>query len=293
MTWIKKNRIDAATGTSVVLSAAVGIVGNVLVSSPKLSIVAVLLTLIVSLAGLEIARRRLGDPGACDIEEDVRPADRTLPDNSGLVTLPKYVFAPVRSNFRNAKIALGGSVNQSTSVTNIDRSSRGATVGSILPLGVGIVIGAGVIWFANMFHSPPAKSITSGPAPMTTTASSATQTKLVNRTTLITGSPVNLDSTAAGRIGPDLVYTMGIGLQTINGTAIAAVHTRGNVDCSSLEFDNLWVNQIDALTMRTGSAYCLRFTTEKFSVLTIEHFGDPGNHPTGIEISWETDSDVG
>jgi hypothetical protein len=58
MHWLSANRVDLATAVSVLLSAAVGIVGNAIVGTWAWALIATLVVLIVCLTGLEIVRRR-------------------------------------------------------------------------------------------------------------------------------------------------------------------------------------------------------------------------------------------
>ncbi|SFR29144.1 Protein of unknown function [Lentzea waywayandensis] len=116
----------------------------------------------------------------------------------------------------------------------------------------------------------------------TATPSSVAPSDLVHRTALVTGTRFDLDK--VGDV-PDFVYTMGFGIQTLNGTVIMPTDAQSLSGCSSTQGE-LWRTSVDTADIRTGATYCLRFPSKVFGLLTMDSYGDPGAQPTGIEISW-------
>jgi hypothetical protein len=133
MPWLRKNRIDLATGSSVLLAALVGIVGNIVIDNVSWTVGCALAVLVVAQIGLEIARHRW---------------DQVQADPSH----------PVRDAPSRPTVGHGASLTGSGTQTIVDGHlvqivSGG---GSALSLLVAAIVGAGLLYAGHWMNATPA-----------------------------------------------------------------------------------------------------------------------------------------
>ena len=133
MPWLRKNRIDLATGGSVVLAAVVAIVSNIVIDDVSWTVGCALAVLVVAQIGLEIVRHRW----------DQVQSDPSDPAGD----------APSGSNVGHGA-SLTGSGTQTIVDGHLVQIVSGG--GSALSLLVAAVVGAGLVYAGHWMNSAPA-----------------------------------------------------------------------------------------------------------------------------------------
>jgi uncharacterized iron-regulated membrane protein len=212
MRWLSANRLDLATAGSVVLSAVVGLVGNLVVGGWGWALVATFTVLVVCLAGLEVVRRRADRnavarsaprPGTVISDHQVRIVGRDMYD----VHVGGAVFAGIAAVFAVALVLSG---------TLVTIARQRTTAASPPPT-----------------TSPPPTAPPPTAPPATTSGAPATGPRPqppagqpYQQARAITAVPADLDPPRVTRALPDVAYDAGRdALLFVNGAAGAQVPT--------------------------------------------------------------------
>jgi hypothetical protein len=251
---LRGNRLDLATALSVMLSAAVGIVGNFLVDAWGWPLLAAFVVLVVCLVGLEIVRHRAG---------------AALRGPAGPEPAPPY-------SVQQFQIGIAGSKGAHVAGRDIYRINvgGGTLLGVISVFGVALLLSGTVVTLgrrqeaSDRTRSPTVTTSTVSPADTGPPPATVPDDFTYDGVRLIDPTPVDLDPPRATRHLPDVYFRYDpSGFSFVNGAAVASVPP-GQLSASGCSSATGWATHIGVADAKAVTSKCLRTSDGRYGTLT-------------------------
>ncbi len=261
MSWFREHTGTTLAIVSVVLSAAVGIVSNILVDSWGWALLTGLLVLVSCLAVVEVIRHR---------------ADRTAVSAGSATAL-----VPDRSHPPGSIVVTGSSVRGNIAGGDINQTKIG-TGGFAAVIVVAAALGGGATYLGrteaaipqraqDTTAATPAASLpTSSGTQGTGAEASAAAAAYRSSKTVLTGTDLDPPASTGGTVDVSFNSKSGKGgLSLLNGTALAVIPGDGRPTEATCRSAGGYSDALVAMPIAPGLSRCLRTSDGRYGTLSI------------------------
>lgn len=262
MGWVRAHFTVALTVVSVLLSAAVGLVSNVLVDSWGWALLTALLVLVTCLAIVEVNRHRAALAAARSVADPKAgpPADPKADPEAG------------RQEER-AGITITGSRVSGQIAGRDAYQVRIGTGGFVAIAMAAILLGGGATYLGRTDAAIPGRALESrAPQPTVSQQTAPRQSESArarrpfSRATGISVGGIDLDPTDASAGTADVAFDGRRGLTLLNGAALAATSSPTEDGCRTAEG---YGSELVPMPIEPGTSWCLRTSDGRFGSFSV------------------------
>lgn len=276
MPWLRTHAVGTLTIASVIMSAAIGIVSNMLVGSWGWALLTALLVLVAALAIIEFVRHRIDRP--------TRPPTSTAPQSDDAARGISITDSKISG------VVAGRDVNQ----------LRVGTGGLAVIAAAALLLGGGATYLGQTDAAIPDHARTDQPAASTPPATSPSDTPPPTPTqepgnpsfqssAVVTTNGKDLDPPDSSDGTADVSFNSRRsgegGFALLNGAALAQIPGQGRPTATICEAADGYSSDLVAMPIAQGLSRCLRTSDGRYGTLSVT--GTQSNALGGLaNITW-------